>query len=249
MRTLALALSLGLAAMAQEPTGGPSASSYPFQVGERLQYAAKLGILRLGTGWMSVNGIDTVRGAESFVFEFGLDAAAPFYKSRNVMQSWTGTGDLISRRFRQDLVENGKERKRYFEIFPDSLKYVQEQRPGSKESVADPLDDAAFFYFLRTIPLEVGKSYKYDRYFKKDLNPVVIKVVKREKMELPDGKEVACLILNPVVGEEGLFAPKSRAMLWLTDDERRIPVQIRAKLPFGTVTLRLEKVSLNGASE
>jgi hypothetical protein len=190
-----------------------------------------------------------VRGAESFVFEFGLDAAAPFYKSRNVMHSWTGTGDLISRRFRQDLVENGKERKRYFEIFPDSLKYVQEQRPGSKETVANPLDDAAFFYFLRTIPLEVGKSYKYDRYFKKDLNPVVIKVVKREKMELPDGKEVTCFILNPVVGEEGLFAPKSRAMLWLTDDERRLPVQIRAKLPFGTVTLRLEKISMEGAAE
>jgi len=111
------------------------------------------------------------------------------------------------------------------------------------------LDDAAFFYFLRTIPLEVGKSYKYDRYFKKDLNLVVIKVVKREKMELPDGKEVTCLILNPVVGEEGLFAPKSRAMLWLTDDERRLPVQIRAKLPFGTVTLRLEKISTEGAAE
>jgi len=249
MKALALALSFGLAALPQAPTGVPPATTYPFQVGERLQYSAKLGILRLGTAWMSVTGIDTVRGAESFVFEFGLDASAPFYKSRNVMQSWTGTGDLISRRFRQDLVENGKERKRYFEIYPDSLKYVQEQRPGSKETVASPLDDAAFFYFLRTIPLEVGKSYSYDRYFKKNLNPVVIKVVKREKMELPDGKEVTCLILNPVVGEEGLFAPKSQAMLWLTDDERRLPVQIRAKLPFGKVTLRLEKIGAEEAGE
>jgi hypothetical protein len=198
---------------------------------------------------MSVNRIDTVRGSESFVFEFGLDASAPFYKSRNVLQSWTGTADLISRRFRQDLVENGKERKRYFEIYPDSLKYVQEQRPGSKETVPDPLDDAAFFYFLRTIPLEMGKTYQYQRYFKKDLNPVRIKVVKREKMEMPDGKDRSCIILNPVVGDDGLFAPRSQAMLWLTDDEQRIPVQIRAKLPFGTVTLRLEKISNDGNSE
>lgn len=230
------------------PLATPEPAAYPFRVGERLQYSAKLGILRLGTAWMSVKGIDTVRGAESFVFEFGLDASAPFYKSRNVLQSWTGTQDLISRRFRQDLVENGKERKRYFEIYPDSLIYVQEQRPGSKESVANPLDDAAFFYFLRTIPLEVGKTYKYERYFKKELNPVTIKVVKREKMEMPDGKEVPCIILNPVVGEEGLFAPRSQAMLWLTNDERRLPVQIRAKLPFGTVTLRLEKIAAETAS-
>ncbi len=217
--------------------------AYPFQVGERFQYAAKLGILRLGTAWMSVTGIDTVRGNESFVFEFGLDASAPFYKSRNVLQSWTGTRDLVSRRFHQDLVENGKPRKRYFEIFPDSLFYTQENRVGTKPTVSDPLDDAAFFYFLRTLPLEVGKSYAYERYFKKDLNPVRIAVVKREKMEMPDGKKVNCVILNPVVGEDGLFAPRSKAMLWITDDERRIPVQIRAKLPFGTVTLQLESVT------
>jgi hypothetical protein len=89
----------------------------------------------------------------------------------------------------------------------------------------------------------VGKTYRYQRYFKKELNPVTIKVVKREKLELPDGKEATCVILNPVVGEDGLFAPRSKAMLWLTDDSRRVPVQIRAKLPFGTVTLRLESLT------
>ncbi len=221
----------------------PAAADYPFHVGERFQYSAKLGFLRLGTAWMSVIRLDTVRQSESFVFEFGLEASAPFYKSTNVMQSWTGTTDLISRRFRQDLVENGKERKRYYDIFPDSLLYTQEQRPGTKPSVAEPLDDAAFFYFLRTLPLEVGKTYRFERYFKQELNPVIIKVVKREKLKLPDDREVTCVILNPVVGDEGLFAPRSQAMLWITEDARRIPVQIRAKLPFGTVTLRLEQMT------
>lgn len=227
------------------PVPAPVAAppEYPFHVGERFQYSAKLGFLRLGTAWMSVIGIDTVRTSESFVFEFGLEASAPFYKSKNVMRSWTGTADLISRRFRQDLVENGRERKRYYDIFEDSLLYTQEQRPGSKPSVAEPLDDAAFFYFLRTLPFEVGKTYKFERYFKQELNPVVIKVVKKEKMKLPDDREVSCVILNPVVGDEGLFAPRSQAMLWITDDARRIPVQIRAKLPFGTVTLRLEEMT------
>lgn len=223
--------------------------TYPFKVGERFQYAAKLGLIRLGTAWMSVTGIDTVRGNESFVFEFGLDASAPFYKSKNVLQSWTGTQDLISRRFHQDLVENGKPRKRYFEIFPDSLFYTQQNREGTKPTVTNPLDDAAFFYFLRTLPLELGKTYKFDRYFKKELNPVTITVVKREKMEMPDGREVNCVILNPVVGEDGLFASRSKAMLWITDDERRIPVQIKAKLAFGAVTLRLEKVDAEAGAQ
>lgn len=216
--------------------------TYPFQVGERFEYAAKLGVLRLGTAWMEVSGVDTVRGNESFLFEFGLEAEAPFYKTRNVLQSWTGTADLISRRFHQDLNENGRMRQRYYEIFPDSGFFTQQNREGTKPSVPDPLDDAAFFYFLRTLTLQVGKSYTYDRYFRQELNPVTIKVVKREKMELPGGREVVCLVLNPVVGEEGIFAPRAKAQLWLTDDAQRIPVQIRSKLPFGTVTLRLVKV-------
>ncbi len=246
---LAVTASLVLSPQAPVPPAAPAPAVYPFQVGERLQFAAKLGFLRLGTAWMSVTGIDTVRGNESFVFEFGLEASALTWKSKNVLQSWTGTQDLVSRRFHQDLLENGKERKRYYEIFPDSLKYTQENREGSKETVANPLDDAAFFYFLRTITLEMGKTYKYDRYFRKELNPVTIKVVKREKMEMPDGKNIPCIIINPEVGEDGLFAPRSKAMLWLTDDERRIPVQIRAKLPYGTVTLRLEKIGTDGAGQ
>ena len=241
MHALAFATVLAGATLAPAPAAKPI-PDYPFKVGERFQYSAKLGMLRLGTAWMSVNGTDSVRGHESFVFEFGIDASAPFYKSTNVMRSWTGTEDLISRRFKQDLVENGKQRPKYFEIFPDSLIYTQERREGSKPTVANPLDDAAFFYFLRTIPLEVGKKYSYDRYFKKDLNPVTIKVVKRERMELPDGTKVNCLVLNPVVGEEGVFSPKAQAMLWMTDDAQKIPVQITSKLPFGKVTLKLEKI-------
>jgi len=229
-------------AFTQQPAD-TAAAVRPFHVGERFQYAAKLGFLRLGTAWMSVNAIDTMRGSESFVFEFGLEASAPFYKSTSVMQSWTGTADMISRRFTQDIVENGRPTKRRFDIFPDSLFYTQEERTGTKPSVPEPLDDAAFFYFLRTIPLEVGKKYQYTRYFKQELNPVLIKVVKREKMKLPDGREVNCLILNPVVGSDGIFGPRAEAMLWLTDDARRVPVQIRSKLPFGTVTLSLEKLT------
>src|SRR3712207_8153633 len=49
---------------------------------------------------------------------------------------------------------------------------------------------SAFFYFVRVTPLEVGKTYSYHRYFRKDKNPVTIEALKREKMELPDGSKI-----------------------------------------------------------
>jgi hypothetical protein len=90
----------------------------------------------------------------------------------------------------------------------------------------------------------VGKTYSYDRYFRKEKNPVTIEVTKREKMELPDGREVDCLVLHPVIDTKGMFSKRSDTQIWLTDDARRLPVQIRSKFPFGTITLRMKEMVL-----
>jgi hypothetical protein len=148
----------------------------------------------------------------------------------------------------QDFVENNKKKHRSFEIYADSGFFQEIGKDTKEPTPPDPLDDAAFFYFVRITPLEVGKKYVYPRYFRKDKNPVTIEVVKREKMDLPDGSEVNCLVLRPVIDTQGLFSKRSDTRIWLTEDSRRIPVQIRTKFPFGTITLRLREMVLGGAA-
>ena len=233
-----LAILLGLA-QAPEPVVPPA---YPFVVGETLTYSAKLGMLTLGSGTLEVAAMDTLRGAEAFRFRFRLKGKTVFYSLDDVLESWVRTTDFTSLRFVQDFVENEKPKHKVFEIFPDSGFYRETGRDSALETPDDPLDDAAFFYFVRVTPLEVGKKYVYHRYFKKNKNPVTIEVLKREKMELPDGREVSCLVLHPVIDTKGLFSKRSDTRIWLTDDAQRLPVQIRSKFPFGTITLRLKDV-------
>lgn len=219
--------------------------SYPFAVGERLTYSAKLGIVSLGEGHIEVVRRDSVRGVEAFLFRFTLAGGVPLYSLDDTLESWTGVHDLLSRRFVQRQFEGGKQRFRHYEIYPDSGLWRELVRKRSGEASSFPIDDAAFLYFVRVTPLEVGKTYKIDRYFKKELNPVVLKVHKRESMELPDGTKVECLVIQPIVGEKGsLFGRQSDTRVWLTDDERRIPVQIRIRFPFGTITMRLKDMQL-----
>jgi hypothetical protein len=218
-------------------------------VGEKLSYSAKLGMLTLGSGTLEVAALDTVRGVESFKLRFRLQGKTMFYSLDDVLESWIGTSDLNSRRFIQDFVENDKATKRHYEIYPDSGFYREPGKEATRETPPNPLDDAAFFYFVRVTPLEVGKKYKYDRYFRKDKNPVTIEVTKREKMELPDGSKVQCLVLHPTIDTKGLFSRRSETRIWLTDDARRLPVQIRTKFPFGTITLRLRDMVLPGTTE
>lgn len=238
----ALVLVVLLLQAATPPAPRPPAA-YPFGVGERFEYSAKLGIIRLGNASMTVAAIDTVRGQPAFNFRFRLTASNILIKLDDVIESWTTVRDLRSLRFRQDHDENDSKRVRVYEIHADSGFFRMDGR-DPEPTVADPLDDAAFLYYVRSMPLEVGKTYRLSRYFKKEKNPLVIRVLKREKMKLPDDTEVTCLLLHPQIDDRGMFAPRQEARLWLTDDERRIPVQIRSKYPWGTVTLRLEKMTL-----
>jgi len=227
----------------------------PFGVGERFEYGAKWNLFGVGRAAIEVASIDTVRDQPAFHFRYTMEASAPLslYNLTSTLESWTSMEGFHSLRFRQNNDENGRRFSRQFEIYPDSASFRQVEpvptppdAAGSQPSVSEPLDDASVLYFLRTVPLALGETRQYHRYFRADRNPITIKVLKREVMELPDGTRANCLVLNPVVGERGLFGPRADARLWLTDDARRIPVQIRSTQSWGTITLRLQRMSLAG---
>lgn len=223
----------------QSATAAPP--TVPFGIGERLEYRGKMGILRAGTAVLSVDGIEGMRGHESWKFSFTTELNLAVYRNQTTLSSWTGTSDFISRQFVKNITENGRNRLETFRIYPDSGFYRRNQNTETKATPTQPLDDVAFFYWVRTIPLEVGRTYRFDRYFRHEHNPVVIRVEKRETKELPDGTRVPTLLLRPIVNEEGgMFHEQSKAKLWLTDDARRIPVEIQTDLKLaGRLTLEL----------
>lgn len=237
-------LTIALMAMqlVAHPAPPTAPAAYPFGVGERFDYSAKLGILSVGHASIQVVSIDTVRSQPAFLFRFSLDGSALVFKISSSIESWTSVDDFRSLRFKQDSKENSRRYLRDYEIFGDSGYYRQRQATATAPTSAEPLDDASFLYFVRTMALEVGKSYTFERHFKPELNPIVINVLKRETIELPDGSRVASLVLNPVVGDK-MFSKRADARLWITDDARRIPVQIRSRLDFGQITLKLEKMT------
>jgi hypothetical protein len=154
---------------AQESTPPPVPSSgVPFAVGERLVYAARMGVFSVGEATMEVAGLDTVRGAESVHLRFHIAGGALWYHLDQTLESWVGRADFHSRRFLNRTEEKGKRWERDFHIFPDSGFYREVGRDSTFPTVPDPLDDAAFLYWIRTVPLKVGQRYEYRRYFRVD---------------------------------------------------------------------------------
>ena len=245
MRRCRMLLGLALLAAplrAQLDSLAPAGGSGVFEVGETLLYEAKFGFITLGEGLMHVAEIDTVRGAPSAHTIFVLRGGSVIYRLHDRMDSWAGTGDFVSRRFIQDFHEGGGHRYTAFEIFPDSGYYREEGVDSTFPVSAEPLDDLAFFYFVRTVDLEVGETYEFNRYFRPDRNPVVIEVLERDTLDLPAGR-FPCIVVHPVIQGRGILAEGKEARMWLSDDERRLVVQLKVKFSFATITLRLKSIA------
>lgn len=210
----------------------------PFDAGEQLTFDVRFGGIKVGTGRMEVVGTQDVRGHEAWHTRFTVNGGIPFYKVNDRMESWIDTHTFASLRFVQDLEEGTKDRERYYEIYPDRATYSEKGVTDQAPSVADPLDDAAFLYFVRTIPLEVGKTYDFNRYFRPDRNPVQIRVLRKESITVPAGTYTT-IVIQPIIKSKGIFSEKGHAQMWLTDDSRRLLVQMKSDLSIGSLNLYL----------
>jgi hypothetical protein len=208
------------------------AAPYPFSVGETLQYEARLGYFPVGTASVSVSRMVRERGTEAFEFSMTGRGGPPGWRVSYDLTSRVGTAQFHSLRFHRRLVQGGKVDEHGYIIVPDSARYREEGVPGDWVAPPDPLDELAFLYYLRSAPLEVGKSYSLSRYFKTGYNPVGVSVEGRESVSLPGGKSASCLAVR-------VTARGATMRVWLTDDKRRLPAQLELPLPFGSVTLTL----------
>jgi glycosyltransferase involved in cell wall biosynthesis len=211
-----------------------------FPVGERLSYTAKFGPFTVGNAAMEVVGIDTLRGGETVHIRFRISGGALWYHLDQTIESWVGRYDFRSRQFSSVQDERGKHREHRYYIFPDSGFYREEGRDTTFATVPDPLDDAAFLYWIRTVPLEVGKKYEYARYFRPDRNPVIIEVLGYDKVSVA-GKKWRALVVRPRIPQaRGIFAEDSETHIWLSDDPQRLVLAIQSNFSFGQVTLKLK---------
>jgi hypothetical protein len=102
-------------------------------------------------------------------------------------------------------------------------------------------DAYSSFFYLRTMKLEVGKSVFVNILDNKKLWNVEVQVLEREKLSTILGK-VETVRVRPLMKSEGIFNRKGAIDIWLTDDERHIPVKMKTKIAIGSITATLVKI-------
>jgi Protein of unknown function (DUF3108) len=213
----------------------------PFGPGERMEYDVKFGALKVGNAHMEVVGLDNIRGRRAWHTAFWVRGGTFLYRVNDVYESWMDAETLSSLRFVQDLEEGRNDTERRFEIYPERAIFIQTSKKPLQEekSVGQPLDDGSFLYFIRTLPLVVGQTYDFERYFRPDRNPVLIRVLRKERIRVPAGTFDA-IVLQPIIKTKGIFSENGHAEVWVSDDDKRIVLQLKSKLSFGSLNLYLK---------
>jgi hypothetical protein len=225
------------------PGAGIPGARLPFSVGERLRYSVSFGILHVGTGEMWLAARDTTRGISTWRAMFATSGGFGKLSAHDTNTSWFDSVSFNSYRFVQHVHDPGYHADRDNQIYPDRMVYRKNDEP-EEPSVAGPMDFVSLVYFVRTLPLEPNQCYVLNRYFKRDGNPVVIHVLRREEIKVPAGKFKA-IVVRPEIMTSGIFSKGGKAELWLSDDSTRSVLQLKSKvpkLPFGSLSLYLTRV-------
>jgi hypothetical protein len=245
IRAAALALALlwtgGHAGSQVAQQAEPQSARVPWGVGELLEYDVRVAIAR-GSASLEVVGIDTVRGRQAWhtvsTTEGGLRGIA---RVNDRLDSWIDTRTISTLRYKEDVNEARYKRRRDYHFYPERNLYIE--GPDTVRTVDRPVDQTSIMYLIRTLDLRVGLDTSFSNYFMVDRNPIRLIVLGRETIEVPAGKFDA-IVVRPVIKAKGMFSEGGEARVWISDDDRRIVLQVKAKvpgLPLGAMNMYLRR--------
>lgn len=247
----------GLALLTVAPVGAVAQHSsdpgqWRFPVGERAEYDVTFGPVKVGKGSLAVEAIDTIAGTPAYRVAFEIRGGAFFYRIDDRSVSWVAPRPIRSLRFEQRLREGGYRRHRRYELDQTASVFTREDwdaahlgyRPNPDWSgvpmPAGALDEIAYVFLAREVPLEPGRTYYFDRYFQADGNPVVLKMLRRETVRVPAGR-FRTVVVQPIIHAGGMFGRGGEAELYITNDERRIIVLLKAHMSAGDLAMYLRE--------
>jgi hypothetical protein len=109
-------------------------------------------------------------------------------------------------------------------------------------------DVVSAIYYLRTQKLEVGKSFEIEISDSGRVYRVPVRVSQLKRMKTVIGRVTAVLVEPDLFGDGRMVNAKGQFSIWLTDDQRHLPVSAQIKGEFGTFDITLKKVSNVSAS-
>ncbi|HJY63785.1 MAG TPA: DUF3108 domain-containing protein [Ignavibacteria bacterium] len=226
-----------------------------FSYGERLSFEIGYGFITAAEAFMNISPSPVIiNGRETYEVNFDVNSRSSFeiiYKVRDNYKTYVDSKGLFPWKFEQHIREQNYKRDMDAYFLPDSLKVntvVNYTERRTFEAPAYVQDIFSALYYIRTLDLKnkrdgeviTVETFNDDKHF-----PLTVRIIGREEVDVSAG-EFKTIIVKPEL-QEGFTSKTSDIYVYLSDDDRKIPVKVKMKIVIGALTGELTGYSgLNG---
>ncbi len=231
-------------------------SQKAFKPGEKLTFEISYGFVNAGEAVMEIDkNYQTINGRKCYDIRFYVNSSSSFewvYKVRDFYRTYVDAEGLFPWRFEQHIKEGNYQRD--FEAIFDQQNLKAKTYTGDKDpkkfegefDIPEYTQDAmSAFYYARTFDygkMKEGDKISLQNFYKDKTYPLDVRYLGKETIEVPAG-EFRCIKVEPLVQEGGLFKSEGSIVVWMTDDERRMPVKVKTKVIIGSIDADLSEYS------
>jgi hypothetical protein len=221
-----------------------------FGVGERLVYDVGYSFITAGEAVFSIPGTDTVHSRECYQLLFTVNSTPTFsffYKVEDRYETMLDKKGIFPWRFTQHIRE-GKYRYDFTAEF-DQLNNIARTKDGNYPIPLYVHDAVSALFYVRTLDFSKsrpGQKLFLQNFYKDSTYQLAVKFLGYQQVSVNAGT-FNCVLVEPLMKEGGLFKSDGRIIIWMTNDERKIPVKVSTQVVIGSIDAELREYSgING---
>jgi len=231
----------------------------PFNIGEKLIYDVSFAGIKAGKAFLEV--LDDNNNSNEIHIRFTAKTSFPFssiYSIDDQIDTWLDRKDLYSKKIIKN-INQGKYSKdsetiiikninqgnysKDSETIIDNKKFISITNKDTTKIPGYVYDPYSLFYVLRTKPLIIGETIRINTFGGKKISPIQI-ITKSEEVINTIYGSFNCLAVKPFRKGSTLLKNKGDMMIWFSNDKKKIPVQIKIKLQYGSMLLKIKEINL-----
>ena len=213
-----------------------------FGPGEKMVFSIGYGPVNAGEAELEVVGLTTYQGHTCYELQSKANSNrffSSFFKVRDKISSYMDVELLYSRYFHKRLREG--DYKKTVEISFDHQDELAKYADGREFDIMAGIQDVlSAFYFVRNLDLGSGDTYSLLAHSSRKTYDLQVIVHGMETVTVEAGT-FECYVVEPVLQGEGLFKHEGKITMYVSNDQYRVPVLIKTKVPVGSIDVELKE--------